>query len=261
MVYGAWNGPTFAVDCTLEGKCLPKTGDWVHDIEIILGLLLLGISIDLLSKIFTVTFCIITLGNTLCHCSFVFRYFLTRHKVRWRTLRFGLGIGLMIYGVSLIVGGLMGNDSFSQPLKINRLNANTFQKVNHLEDLNRLIKKAKKHNKPVLVDFYASWCSYCKLMDKTLFADPEVMEAIENFEKIKADVSQGGKEAHKMLAYYGVIAPPVLLFFNKKGELLDEYRLEGKVKKDKLLEIISLIKGTVASYRKKGFLSLSSEMN
>ena len=36
------------------------------------------------------------------------------------------------------------------------------------------LKEAQRQNKPLFVDFYATWCVPCKKMEKTVFTQPEV---------------------------------------------------------------------------------------
>lgn len=47
------------------------------------------------------------------------------------------------------------------------------------------LAKADAERKPVLIDFWATWCKNCLLMDKTTLADPEVEAALSNYVKIK----------------------------------------------------------------------------
>ena len=49
-------------------------------------------------------------------------------------------------------------------------------------------EKAKKEEKPVLVDIGASWCHWCHVMEETTYRDPDVVSVInENFVAIKVD--------------------------------------------------------------------------
>ena len=41
------------------------------------------------------------------------------------------------------------------------------------------LKEAEKHEKPVVVDVYTSWCGWCKRMDRTTYADEEVLDYME----------------------------------------------------------------------------------
>ncbi|MGH9310852.1 MAG: cytochrome c biogenesis protein CcdA [Vicinamibacterales bacterium] len=47
------------------------------------------------------------------------------------------------------------------------------------------LAKAEAERKPVLIDFWATWCKNCLLMDKTTLADPEVEAALSSYVKIK----------------------------------------------------------------------------
>ncbi len=44
---------------------------------------------------------------------------------------------------------------------------------------------AKRDNKAVLIDMWATWCKNCLTMDKTTLEDPAVSSALANYVKIK----------------------------------------------------------------------------
>jgi len=49
-------------------------------------------------------------------------------------------------------------------------------------------EKARREDKPVLVDVGASWCHWCHVMDETTYSDPEIAEVInKEFVAIKVD--------------------------------------------------------------------------
>lgn len=70
-------------------------------------------------------------------------------------------------------------------------------------------------DKPVLVDFFATWCGPCKMLS------PIVEEiAVENADKIKV-VKVDTDELSSVAAAYGIMSIPTLILF-KEGEAVDQ---------------------------------------
>jgi len=52
-------------------------------------------------------------------------------------------------------------------------------------DLVEGLETAQREGKPVLVDFWATWCKNCLVMDRTTLVDPAVVDALSGYVKIK----------------------------------------------------------------------------
>jgi len=84
-----------------------------------------------------------------------------------------------------------------------------------------LIAKAKKENKIVFIDAYASWCGPCKMMEKNIFTKKSVGDYYNsNFVNARFDMEKG--EGREIAAKYGVRSYPTYLFLNGDGELVSQ---------------------------------------
>jgi thiol-disulfide isomerase/thioredoxin len=82
-----------------------------------------------------------------------------------------------------------------------------------------VLEKAKKENKPIFFDAYATWCGPCKQMDADTYTDDEVAKFYnENFINVKYDMEKG--EGPMLAERYFVTSYPNLLFIDKEGVLL-----------------------------------------
>ncbi len=111
------------------------------------------------------------------------------------------------------------------------------------------MQKSKRESKPVLVDFYADWCSWCKEMDKQTFSNPSVRRQLnKNFVLARIDVQKKQKINYKgktfsereFQAALNVTGLPTLAFFDKNGNLVTT--VPGFMTKDQLLPILGYIK-------------------
>ena len=90
-------------------------------------------------------------------------------------------------------------------------------------------KKVKQSDKPVLVDFYTSWCGPCQIMAPTI--DELAKEFKGKAEVYKVDVDKEPNLANK----YEVMSIPTILIF-KNGKAVNQFT--GVSKKEELIKAL-----------------------
>ncbi len=80
------------------------------------------------------------------------------------------------------------------------------------------LRRAKAEGKPVLLDFWATWCKNCLLMDRNVLHTPEVLQRTEGYVKIKYEVRDAGNPPDReVLEKYGVKGLPTYAVLHPKG--------------------------------------------
>ena len=98
----------------------------------------------------------------------------------------------------------------------------------------KILEKAKKQNKLIFLDAYASWCGPCKMMDKNIFTKNSVKEYYNaHFINAKIDMDKG--EGVTIAKKYNVRAYPTYLFINGKGEVV--HKAVGYFEENQFLDL------------------------
>ena len=236
---------------TSAGSLLPRAGDWMNVIKSIFGVLLLALAIWMLERIIPGWLSLMLWGGLLIVCA-VYLGALNSLQIDasgWSKLFKGVGLILLIYGALLMVGGASGSQNLWQPLQVIAASPTSperqstqlkFNKVNNLEELHARLQQTQK---PVMLDFYADWCTDCKTMERTTFRDPAVIAKLDDYLLLKLDMTDNTEAHQAMLRELQVFGPPTMLFYNAAGQELRDYRLVGHVTADKLLEHLSGLPG------------------
>ncbi len=89
----------------------------------------------------------------------------------------------------------------------------------HSGDIASAQKLAKEQHKLFFVDFGASWCSPCKMMEETTYKNAVLANYInDNYIPVKVDVDDFDGFVYKKK--YNVKMLPTILIFNEKGEIV-----------------------------------------
>lgn len=236
------------------GSLLPKADTWMDTVKAIGGVIMLALAVSFLERLsptyIPVSIIMLMWGGLLI----VVAVYMGATKplddagTGWQKLWKGLGIVMLIYGTLFILGIAGGGKDTLQPLKGlaafqsgNSEQHVTFKRIKTIDDLKREVANARASNKPVMLDFYADWCIYCKTMEKEIFPHPTVKQALKDFVFLQADITRQDDADIALGEYLKMPAPPALYFWNSKGEELRQYRIIGNVTVEQLAKRAKLV--------------------
>jgi thiol:disulfide interchange protein DsbD len=234
-------GAPLLVICTTEGKFLPKAGAWMDTVKAVFGVVLLGVAILMLERILPGPVTMMLWALLLIVPAIYMRALdpLPEGISGWYRLWKGLGIAMLIYGVILMFGAATGARDPLNPLRnLNTVMTTTgeaartsrhlqFDRIKNIDDFNAALTTSAAQGKPVMLDFYADWCTYCLKMEDYTFSDPGVQQALAGVTFLQADVTANDAEDLALLNHFNLFAPPAILFFGTDEQERRDFRLVG----------------------------------
>lgn len=216
------------------GLSFIKAGAWTQRVNVFFGFVMLAMAVWVLSRFAPSSYILVAYG--------VLGVFFASFMGLWGSAQNGFDKAkkalltlVLAYSLTLFLGGLFGGKDFLNPLNlsVNSQNFTPTSRLNfeYLTSLNA-VNKALTDNEKVLLDFTASWCENCKLLDAQTFSDERVQERLKGYKLVKIDISENDSAQTQMMKEFGVFAPPVLIFYEKSAEIS---RFEGFVSANEFL--------------------------
>lgn len=209
----------------LFGKqILPKSGRWLNISKQLLALLMLAVAGYLISKtvdgydelilIAWIALSLIILGSN-------FAYW---HQPWPKRI-----------AIALIVMASLALNNYCDQQKIAQVDQE-FTWVATPNQLEQQLQQAHLQHQPVILDFYASWCSACKELDIRTFSNPDVQKQLANYARIRVNVTDNNNQVQALQQRYGIFALPTIIFLDNNGILLEGSQIYGFITSRKLLE-------------------------
>jgi len=152
----------------------------------------------------------------------------------------GLGVLACLYGALMLVGATLGGDDPLSPIPRARLASIgatgmpqrelEFRSIENVAALEAALADASARRQPVMLDFTAEWCVSCKEMEEHTFPDADVIDALEPFMLLRADVTENNDDDQALLKRFRSFGPPTIAFFDRAGHEQDAFKLVGYVR-------------------------------
>jgi thiol:disulfide interchange protein len=90
------------------------------------------------------------------------------------------------------------------------------------ERLMPVLEQAQRENKPVFVDFYASWCAPCKVMEEEIFTQQPTYQYL-NSKFLNFRTNFDSQSGQTIASLYEVKTLPTVLFLDPQGLVLERH--------------------------------------
>ncbi|HLT14286.1 MAG TPA: protein-disulfide reductase DsbD [Marinobacter sp.] len=235
-------------------KFLPTSGHWMTAVKHFYGVMLLAVAIWLVERLLP-GWASLTLWGLLVAITGVQLGAFDAARAGWERTRKGLGLIMFAYGLALLAGAISGANDPLRPLAPFSATAGTFQnsEVSHAafqrvkdpDQIRAMLASARDAQQPVMLDFYADWCISCKVMERNVFSQPEVIDALGPYTLLQIDMTDNTTAQQALLDELGLFGPPAILFYRTDGEEVAEARVLGEMnKREFLAHLNKLPRGT-----------------
>ncbi len=233
---------------TLGAQLLPRPGDWMNRVKALFGFILLGTAIFFAARVLPAA---LTLGLwgawllaiALSLLALVHKLDTDRARLSSRYLALLLGL----WGGSMVIGAAGGAHDPLQPLNIGARASplvqapaensfmNRFGPVETQQALEAHVAVAGQSGQWTLVDFYADWCVSCKVIEREVFADRRVQQALGDMQLLRPDVSANNADDQALMRTHQILGPPTMLLIGPDGKERRAERIVGELSADEFL--------------------------
>ena len=241
---GLGMGVPLIIICGWGVNALPKAGPWMESVKQIFGFFMIAVALYLLDRILNPLVSLMIWAILFTYAPIKIGIFknLTQEINIWNILFKVLGLIIFAYGLLLWLLVAKGGGDIQKPLDsilygetIEQSKIIKFNTIKNEDQLSSEITKTVNSNKLLIVKFYADWCISCNKLERVVFSNKAVNEALKDTLTSTLDVTDNNRFNQSMLARFSLVGPPALLFF-KNGLEQRSYRIIGEISAEELVE-------------------------
>jgi thiol:disulfide interchange protein len=139
---------------------------------------------------------------------------------RWMEyVKYAMGILILILAAYYAHGAYEGFlwRSPARHAQLAEIQVKSAEEDGWLTSLTAGLEQARREKKPVLIDFWASWCKNCLAMEKTTFRSPEVRAGLNSFVRVKFRAEDpGASPAREVLEHFAVPGLPTYVILTPR---------------------------------------------
>ena len=234
---GLGMGLPILIICGWGVNALPKAGPWMNTIKNIFGFLMIAVALYLLDRILNPIASLVLWASLLTIAPIKLGAFsnLTKTNGLWYLLVKATGLIILGYGLLLWLLVAKGGGDIQQHIEsliygenIKPSESIQFQIVESENQINSAISETENSDKLLVIKFYADWCVSCNKLERVVFSDSDVVQALRNTLALTADVTDNNQVNQKLLARFNLVGPPAILFF-KDGKEQRPHRIIGEI--------------------------------
>jgi len=198
------------------GKYMPKPGGWMTTVSKVFGVVMLGVAIWMLDRIVpfvvtTVLIMILAMGSA---------FYLIKNGNK-----FGKVVAVIL---------MLASSYFLMQTMTAKEDKLHYTYVKTVEEFDKVVAHSAK---PVMIDFWATWCVSCIELDNITFKDPVVREELKNYLLVKVDVTKNTSDDKALMKKFNLFGPPALIFY-KDGVEEKNKRIIGFKNAEDFLKIV-----------------------
>ncbi|NNA13826.1 protein-disulfide reductase DsbD [Pseudomonas lundensis] len=229
---------------TVGSRFLPKPGAWMNLMKGLFGFLFLGTALLLVRPVLDESLWLALWGVLLLIVAGSL-WQQAQQFLRVKALFAPLGLLAGLWGSLMLIGAAGGSTDPWQPLQVytaktvagspSQTAHDAFITVNTPADLERELAAARAQGQWVMLDYYADWCVSCKVMEKKVFGQPHVMQALNGVRLLRLDVTDDTVASRDLLSRYQVPGPPTFIWIGPNGIERRAQRITGEVNAETFL--------------------------